>query len=342
LRQPKAHNVECIDTFKLILINVFDDLKKKSRRHFWHKACDRSGTRTCDALTEGEFRMHIVNQGLLVLSMSLLGVACGAQMRQPEATPQEWGTSVRAGQAEAEKLRNLSIEEEYQYGAEFDTAIKDPARAKETGVTIKTLINHPASAYVNSIGWRLAAASDRPDMLFKFQVVEDDSVNAFATMGGYVYMHTGLLKAAENEAQVAGVMAHEIAHITRKHALQSMANQAVFGGWVKGVGGLGGVVIGLGSQVLFQLPGSRAFEFEADSTGLESMQRSGYASQEMVRFFQNVLGKGEPADGKRRDWLSTHPDTARRVNALQQRLTPGDARGFGLDANAHARIVNSL
>lgn len=286
--------------------------------------------------------MKLVKQGLLFASMSALGVACGAQVHQPEATPQEWGTSVRAGQAEAEKLRNLSVDDEYKYGAEFDAAIKDPARAKETGVTITPLVNHPATDYVNRIGQRLAAASDRPDLVYKFQVVQDDSINAFATMGGYVYMHTGLLKSAENEAQVAGVMAHEISHITHKHALQSMANQAVFGGWVKGVGGLGGLVIGLGSAVLFQLPGSRAFEFEADSSGFETMRRAGYPASQMVAFFRNVLGKGDPNDGRRRDWLSTHPDTSRRVNALQQRLTPGDERGFGLNPNAHAQIINSL
>jgi predicted Zn-dependent protease len=287
--------------------------------------------------------MKMVKQGLLFASMSVLGVACGTQAAQaPEATPQEWGTSVRAGQAEAEKLRNLTLEEEYKYAADFDAAIKDPARAKETGVTITTLENHEAYDYINRIGQRLAAASDRPDLFYKFQVVQDDAVNAFATMGGYVYMHTGLMKSAQNEAQVAGVMAHEIAHITHKHALQSMANQAVYGGWVKGVGGLGGLVIGLGATVLFQLPGSRSFEFEADSTGFETMRRAGYPAEQMVEFFRNVLGKGEPADGKRRDWLSTHPDTARRVNALQMRLTNGDSRGYGLNANEHQRILSKL
>ncbi|NBX18448.1 MAG: M48 family peptidase [Proteobacteria bacterium] len=287
--------------------------------------------------------MQLLKQGLLFASMSALGVACGTQTaKPPEATPQEWGTSVRAGQAEAEKLRNLSLDEEYKYGADLDSAIKDPARAKETGITIKTLENHPAHEYVNRIGQRLAAASDRPDLAYKFQVVEDDSINAFATMGGFVYMHTGLLKSAENEAQVAGVMAHEISHITHKHALQSMANQAVYGGWVKGVGGLGGLVIGLGTAVLFQLPGSRAFEFEADSSGFESMRRAGYPAEQMVEFFTNVLGKGDPNDGKRHDWLSTHPDTSRRVNALQMRLTPGDSRGLGLNANEHQRIIGNL
>ena len=294
--------------------------------------------------------MKIQKNGVLLSSVplfaaafgALMATACGARAEQPEATTQEWGDSVQAGQAEAQKLRNLTLEEEYKYGAELDAAIKDPARAKETGVTITTLENHPSAAYINRIGQRLAAASDRPDLAFRFQVVKEDSVNAFATMGGYVYVHSGLLKSAANEAQVAGVMAHEISHITHKHALQSMANQAVYGGWVKGVGGLGGLVINLGSAVLFRLPGSRAFEFEADSTGFEVMRRAGYPAEQMVEFFRNVLAKGDPNDGKRHDWLSTHPDTSRRINALQQRLTPGDSRGLGLNSSEHAQIVNSL
>lgn len=286
--------------------------------------------------------MKLIQKSFVVASMSVLAVACGSQTATPDSQTQEWGTSVRAGQAEAEKLRNLTVEEEYKYGADFDAAIKDPARAKETGVTIKTLENHPAAAYINRIGQRLAAASDRPDLIYKFQLVEEDSINAFATMGGYVYMHTGLLKSAENEAQVAGVMAHEISHVTNKHALQSMANQAVYGGWVKGVGGLGGLMIGLGSAVLFQLPGSRAFEFEADSSGFEVMRRAGYPAEQMVAFFKNVLGKGDPNDGRRHDWLSTHPDTSRRVNALQMRLTPGDSRGYGLNSQDHASMIQGL
>lgn len=279
---------------------------------------------------------------LFALSLGFTAIACGTQTQQQEATTLEWGTSVRAGQAEAEKIRNLTLEEEYKYGADFDAAIKDPTRSKETGVTIKTIEFHRASQYIKRIGSHLARYSSRPDLTYTFQLVEDDTINAFATMGGYVYMHSGLVKAAENEAQVAGVMAHEIAHIARKHALQSMANQAVLGGWVKGVGGLGGLMIGLTSAVLFQLPGSRGFEFEADHYGFENMRRAGYASEQMIFFFENVLGRGEPQTGGRRDWLSTHPDTARRVNALKQKLTPADAVGYGLRKADHSQMIQGL
>jgi len=274
------------------------------------------------------------------LALSLSG--CGNDISQPEAQTQEWGQSVRAGQEEAEKLRNLTLADEYKYGADFDAAIKDPARAEETGLTIKTIKKHLAADYVQRIGQHLAQYSSRPDITYTFQLVDDDAINAFATMGGYVYMHTGLLKAAENEAQVASVMAHEIGHIARKHALQSMASQAVYGGWVKGVGGFGGLMISLTSAVLFQLPGSRAFEFEADSYGLENLRAAGYASEQMVYFFKNVLGKDEPSSGGRRDWLSTHPDTSRRVNALLRRLTPADANGFGLRSEDHRRMIQGL
>lgn len=281
-------------------------------------------------------------KGIYAAALTLALTGCGSEQLPPDAQTQEWGTSVRAGQAEAEKLRNLTLAEEYKYGADFDAAIKDPARAEETGVTIKTINNHLAADYVKRIGQHLAQYSSRSDLTYTFQLVDDDSINAFATMGGYVYMHTGLLKAAENEAQVASVMAHEIAHIARKHALQAMATQAVYGGWIKGVGGFGGLVIGLTSAVLFQLPGSRSFEFEADSYGLENLRAAGYASEQMVYFFKNVLGKDEPTSGGRRDWLSTHPDTSRRVNALLRKLTPADSNGFGLRSADHKRMIQGL
>jgi len=287
--------------------------------------------------------MENMSRSLFLVSLALTTVACGTQQDNVDAKPQEWGTSVAAGQAEAEKLRNLTLQEEYKYGADFDAALKDPARAKETGLTIQTLENHPATAYVRNIGQRLAFSSSRDDITYTFQVVQDDSINAFATMGGYVYMHTGLLKAAENEAQVAGVMAHEIAHIARKHALQSMAHQAALGGWLKGVGGgLGSIMIGLTSAVLFQLPRSRGFEFEADDFGFQNMRASGYASEQMIYFFRNVLGKDEPNSGGRRDWLSTHPDTARRVEALRQKKTPADSNGYGLRSAEHKAIIQGL
>ena len=248
----------------------------------------------------------------------------------------------RSRQSRGRKLRTLTLEEEYKYGADFDSAIKDPARAKETGVTIKTIEGHPAADYIRRIGQRLAAVSIRPELTYTFQLIDEQSVNAFATMGGYVYMHSGLLKSAENEAQVAAVMAHEISHIGRKHALQAMANQAVYGGWAKGVGGFGGLIINLTSAVMFQLPGSRTFEFEADSYGLDTLRRAGYPAQQMVVFFRNVLAKGDPNDGQRHDWLSTHPDTARRIRALEEKLTAGDLIGYGMSSAEHQQAIQGL
>ncbi|MEY4064341.1 MAG: hypothetical protein RIR26_549, partial [Pseudomonadota bacterium] len=289
----------------------------------------------------GDTPMKHPRQGFLFLaSLALSSVGCSTQVQT--AAPQEWGSSVSAGQQEAEKLRNLSLPEEYKLGTDFDTAIKDPARAKETGVTIKTIENHPAAGYIRRIGNQLISTSLRNDVTYTFQLVQDDSINAFASMGGYVYVHTGLLKAAENEAQVASVMAHEMAHIGRKHSLQAMANQAALGGWIKGVGGLGGMMIGLTSAVLFQLPRSRSFEFEADSFGLENLRAAGYASEQMIYFFRNALAKNDPQDNKRHDWLSTHPDTYRRIEALKQKMTLADAEGLGLRSVDHQRVIEGL
>ncbi|HEY9835978.1 MAG TPA: M48 family metalloprotease, partial [Vampirovibrionales bacterium] len=82
--------------------------------------------------------------------------------------------------------------------------------------------NTQINTYVKEVGDRLAAQSDRPNLPYTFQVVQDDSINAFATMGGFVYVTTGLLKAMDNEAQLAGVMGHEIGHIVHKHSIRQM------------------------------------------------------------------------------------------------------------------------
>jgi predicted Zn-dependent protease len=299
-------------------------------------------TQTHQHLSISSLSFRALAASLAVSTLNVLMIGCGTAAEPIESKTQGWSSSVSAGQAEAQKIRNMSLEDEYRYGAELDAALKDPARAKETGITITTLKNHPAVFYVESIGQRLAAASTRPEIRFTFQVVQEKSVNAFATMGGYVYVHSGLLKSAANEAQVAGVLAHEISHIVHKHALRSMADQAALNGWVQGVGGLGGMVVSLGSAVLFRLPSSRSFEFEADNSGLDTMRRAGYASEQMIAFFRNVLARGEQNDGRRRDWLSTHPDTSRRIDSLQRRIGPADQSGLGLNDAQHAQLIQSL
>lgn len=231
------------------------------------------------------------------------------------------------------QLSNMSDQQEVDTGRQIDVQLK------QQGVRTYTK-NQQIVDYVNQIGQRLAAASDRPSLPYTFQVVDDDSVNAFATMGGYVYIQTGLMKAASNEAELAGVMAHEIGHITGKHAINQM-QQAVL---AQGIAGALGVdqdtIVNLGVQLALQLPHSRADEYDADQRGFHTMGRAGYAQSGLVAFMQKLaqMSGGTP------EFLSTHPDPGNRVSNLQNMLnTSGTTTATaGLDANAYKQKIQGL
>ncbi|MGB3571359.1 MAG: M48 family metallopeptidase [Phormidesmis sp.] len=172
--------------------------------------------------------------------------------------------------------------------------------------------NTALNAYVDEIGQRLAAVSDRPDIPYTFQIVEDDAVNAFATMGGYVYVTTGLMEEADNEAELAGVIGHEIGHIAGRHAVQQMRQAAITQGITGALGVNRDRLVNIGTQIALQLPASRSDEYEADRHGFYSMGRAGYDQSSMATFMQKLVRQGSPPE-----FLSTHPDANNRVSSLQ-------------------------
>lgn len=272
----------------------------------------------------------------LVFSTGL--IACGKVPAQ-NADTHEWGQSVRQGKSDADELRNMTDAQEYSEGKEIDAALKDPNMAAKVGMTIRIVNNSAVNNLVNRVGQTLAAASSRNNISYTFQVIDSNDVNAFATLGGFVYVNKGLLKAAQNEAQLAGVIAHEIGHIAGRHVVNAMARQAELNGWKKGVGGFGGTAVILFSQVAFGLPKSRTNEFEADEMGFLTVRKSGYVPDEMIRFYENVLltmSKGGSTI------LSTHPATEQRIAGLQRLRESTDSQGMGANGQEYRAIVNSL
>jgi predicted Zn-dependent protease len=195
--------------------------------------------------------------------------------------------------------------------------------------------------YINRIGQRLAQESYRPptsNYKYTFQVVDDDSVNAFATLGGFVYIHTGLIKEAENEAELASVIGHEIAHIAERHAINQMRRMALTNGLVTAAGVDQSQIVGLGVEIALRLPHSRDAEYEADRVGLNMMTAAGYAQVGMVDFMKKLARSPSMPT-----FLSTHPHTRDRINALEQAIDPEFATvGNGLDANAYQGQIASL
>ncbi len=199
--------------------------------------------------------------------------------------------------------------------------------------------NSAVTAYVNQVGQRVAASSDRPNIPYTFQVVDDSDINAFATMGGFVYVTSGLLKAADNEAQLAGVLGHEAGHIGARHLVERIKQTAIQRGIATAAGVDQSTAVGLGVELAVNLPNSRQAEFEADQRGLKSMSRAGYAPVAMVSFMEKLLRRSSGAP----EFLSSHPNTADRIKVLQRNIDPVRGKsGEGLNASAYKAKVRPL
>lgn len=180
-------------------------------------------------------------------------------------------------------------------------------------------------AYVNCVASAITAQLGKPysDLRWDVEVFDSDQVNAFAMPGGRIGVFTGLLKAAQNQDQLAAVIGHEVAHVTRHHSLQRanremttqvgvMAGTAVLGGG-PGVGDM----VALGAQLGLSLPFSRANETEADTVGLDYMAAAGFKPDQSVQLWKNMAKESK---GSSPEFLSTHPSGSSRIQDLTAQL----------------------
>ena len=175
------------------------------------------------------------------------------------------------------------------------------------------------NAYVDRIGDRLAKEAKRTKIAYRFYVVDDNAVNAYATAGGYVYVTTGLMKTADNEAQLASVVAHEISHIEEKHLIQQIRQQTITQGLVStALGSDRNVLANIGAELIFNRPKSRGDEYEADATGLEILRKANYSTRAMPNFMRKLLGSGRSPT-----FLSTHPAVPNRITKLESLISSG-------------------
>ncbi|MDB9316490.1 MULTISPECIES: M48 family metallopeptidase [Cyanophyceae] len=229
------------------------------------------------------------------------------------------------------QMSNMSDRQEVDLGKQMNQQLQSG--------DIRFSRNSQINRYVEQIGQRLVANSSRPNLPFTFQVVEDDAINAFATLGGFVYIHTGLIKAAENEAELASVIGHEIGHITGRHLVQQMRQRAIANGVASAAGLERNAAVGIGLELALNRPRSRQDEFDADHRGLLAMTEAGYAPSGMVSFMQKLMQKR----GSIPAFLSTHPGTSDRINALQNSINaqPSKQRD-GLDNAAYRANIRSI
>ena len=181
--------------------------------------------------------------------------------------------------------------------------------------------------YVNRIGQNLVRSSDAK-VPFTIKVIDTDEINAFALPGGFFYVNSGLVLAADNEAELAGVMAHEIAHVAACHVAReqtrgNIVNLAsiplifVPGGWAVYQGTQAALSIGV---PLTFMKFSRNFEAEADFLGMEYMYKAGYDPQSFISFFEKIEAQEKKKPGTLAKAFSSHPMTPDRVEHAQQEM----------------------
>lgn len=217
--------------------------------------------------------------------------------------------------------------------------------------TIGTYPDSGLQRYVRGIGTRLAAVSERPALPWHFEVVDDPTVNAFAAPGGKIFVTRGILPFLGSEAELAGVLGHEIGHVTARHSAQQITRQQLAGiGLIAGsilsstvASAAGGLQQGLG--VLF-LSYSRADESQADGLGFRYMRRTNYDIREMPNVFAALSRVGTLAGGgKLPTWASSHPDPEdRRANAEQYvaNLPPDSLKNTIVNRNNYLQAIDGI
>jgi len=199
--------------------------------------------------------------------------------------------------------------------------------AQEVAKQLPILRDDGVDSYVERVGQRLAEAIpnefQHQQFRYTFDVVNVSDLNAFALPGGPMYINRGMLQAAKNEGEVAGVLAHEISHVALRHGTAQAGKATPYAvgsvlGQIAGaiIGGVAGQAISLGSQVI---PGTiflkygREYERQADLLGAQIMARAGYDPRDMAGMFQTIQAKGGSGGP---EWLSSHPNPGNRYEAI--------------------------
>ena len=243
----------------------------------------------------------------------------------------------------------LSKSDESQYGRAIMRDIR------RSGLVVE---DPQLTEYVNEIGHRIAAQTSDGDQQFTFFVVQDSRINAFALPGGYIGVHTGLLEATRSEDELAGVLAHEVAHVTQRHiarAIHASSRQSIvstalmLGALVLGAAGgnadavQGAMAISQGTAIQQQINFTRSNEYEADRIGIGALADAGFDPNGMASFFEVMSRQTPGTPGSRMpDFLMTHPVSTARIAEARNRarnvpfVDSTDSTNYGI---ARARSI---
>jgi predicted Zn-dependent protease len=248
-------------------------------------------------------------------------------------------------------LATVAQAQPHQFNPGFNLFSKqqDMQLGQESAAQVRkqmTVIKDPVlTNYVNLVGKRLASAPEavKSGFPFTFEVVADPSINAFALPGGPMFINTGLLKAVDNEAQLAGVMGHEMSHVILRHGTNQLSKREIFtlpamlGEQVMGTSMLAqmaaqGIDV-LSTGVLLKF--SRTAESQADLTGSHIMSESGYDPVQMAKFFEKLNTPG----GQPPEFLSDHPNPDNREKAIAKEASLLPRRTYGYETGEFQKMT---
>lgn len=261
--------------------------------------------------------MHsFVTKFMALLTTALLTLGAGVHAAsEPDDLP-SIGSPAQA---------TLTLEDEYQIGRMIVRGLRDQDQILE---------DPEVAEYVRSVGYRLSSQAHDGAQRFNFFMVRDTSINAFALPGGFIGVNTGLLLETKNESELAGVLAHEIAHVTQRHIARSIAAQsrsslvstaamlaAILIGAATGGGdaAMAGMAAAQSLAIQQQISFTRANETEADRVGLGILARAGFDPQGMPTFFETMSRRAGTSEANIPEMLRTHPVTINRIAETKER-----------------------
>jgi predicted Zn-dependent protease len=222
-------------------------------------------------------------------------------------------------------LAVLTPEEEYNIGRMIVRGLRDSDQILE---------DPEVTEYIRDIGHRIAAEANDGTQKFDFFAVRDPNINAFALPGGFIGVNAGLMLATKNESELAGVLAHEVAHVTQRHIARGLANQgrqslvstaAMLAAILLGAAGGGGdaamagVAAAQSIAIQNQISFTRANESEADRVAINVLARAGFDPEGMPAFFERLARRAGPSELQMPEMLRTHPVTSTRIAETKAR-----------------------
>ena len=269
----------------------------------------------------------------LITLMAAISAACGLSLVACSST--------RIGLETAAAKALVSDDDEKKLGLQVKQELEEKQH-------VKYLSDPAVNSYVQSVIDRILpfAKKDRPNQDWELHVIDDmKTVNAFATPGGYIYVYSGLLAEAGNEAELAGVLSHECGHVVARHSARQMVDayglEAVL---LLALGQNPNLLEALASGVAAKgamLANSRSDETEADEYGARYSSAAGYDPHGLVTFFEKLLQK-QGSESKALTFLSDHPATSDRIQHIQQYIAENHLTGSDLGADRLAPIKQRL